>query len=614
MTFACLHIPDFYAQAVIRLESELRGRALAVVEAAPPPFRVFALNEAARRAGAEPGMSRVEAAEIPGVEVRRRSPTAENSAHAALLDLARSFSPRFEDLAVDTVTLDLAGLEALLGTPEEIARRLRESAQELGLEANVALAPNPDAARLAARGFAGITLIGAGEESDRLGGLPVSVLDPPPEVQETLDRWGIRNFRALATLPPAELSERLGQEGVRLQRLARGARLRALVPAPEPLHFEEAMDLDYPVAELDPLAFILGRLLNQLCARLAARGRATQELRLVLGVDSQQSTVGGQQSTVDSRELKVESQKPATLDSQLSTLDFADFFTPRAPNPESRILRLPFPTCNARLLLKLWLLDLEGRPPAAPVLKVALEAEPVRPRVAQGDLFLPRAPDPQKLELTLARLKGVVGEDRAGSPEILDTHRPDALRIRKFTEVGGSFEIRKSKLETRKSKVEGQKSKVPTPDTRLPIRGSQLLTPDAQVPKPGNREPMAMRLFRPPLAAQVKLRDGRPVRVEARSERGSAARGTIVRGHVTVSAGPWRTSGDWWTDHPWERDEWDVEVVSCQWSVVSRQSSVVGCLESIGVESRRSKVERTQLYRIYRDLKKEQWFVEGLYD
>lgn len=593
MTFACLHIPDFYAQAVARLEPELRGRALAVVETAPPPFRVFALNETARRAGAEPGMSRVEVAEIPGVEVRRRSPAAEESAHAALLDLARSFSPRFEDLAVDAVTLDLAGLEALLGTPEEIAQRIGESARELGLEANVALAPNPDAARLGARGFAGITLIGAGEESDRLGGLPVSVLDPAPELLETLDRWGIRTFRALAALPPTELSERLGQEGIRLQRLARGARLRALVPAPEPLHFEEAMDLDYPVAELDPLAFILGRLLNQLCTRLAARGRATQELRLVLGVEE----VDRQQSTVESRQ----------------SLDSLDFFTPRAPNPESRILRLPFPTCNARLLLKLWLLDLEARPPSAPVLKVALKAEPVWPRVAQGDLFLPRAPDPQKLELTLTRLKGVVGEEQAGSPELLDTHRPDAFRVSWFA-VEVREDRRKARLEGRELKVKRQKAKGKKQKAANSSLEPRFSKPDSQLPTLDSRPSMALRLFRPPLAAQVELRDGRPVRVEARSGRGSSARGTVVRGHVTASAGPWRTSGDWWTDHPWERDEWDVEVVSCQWSVVSRRPSVVSCLGSIGVEKRRSKVETTQLYRIYRDLKKEQWFVEGLYD
>jgi len=620
MNFACLYIPDFYAQAVARLEPGLGGRALAVVETSPPPFRVFAVNEAARRAGAETGMSRVEAGELPGVEIRGRSPAAEISAHAALLDLARSFSPRFEDFAIDTVTLDLAGLEALSGPPAEIAWRLREGAQELGLDANVALAPNPDAARLAARGFAGITLIGVGEESARLGELPVAVLDPAPEVQETFDRWGIRTFRALAALPPTELSERLAQEGIHLQRLARGASLRALVPAPEPLHFEEAMDLDYPVAELDPLAFILGRLLNQLCARLAARGRATQELRLVLGVDrseevdsqlkveSRQSTVEGQRSKVqvDSQQLTVDSQKsnrnpgtfkfrPSTFTSSTSE-DSSELFSPRVPSPESRILRLPFPTCNARLLLKLWLLDLEARPPSAPILKVAIAAEPVRPRVAQGDLFLPRAPDPQKLELTLARLKGVVGEDRAGSPELLDTHRPDALRMRKFV---GALEIRGSK--SSESKVESRRSKSETRNSKLKLRELRISKPETRGPNPESRPAMALRLFRPPLAAQVELQNGRPARVEARR-----ASGPAVRGSVTSAAGPWRTSGDWWTDHPWEHDEWDIEIRS----VVRRPLSVAG----FHGKSRAERTEVAHLYRIYCDLTDGRWFFEGLYD
>ncbi|HEV3279576.1 MAG TPA: DNA polymerase Y family protein [Terriglobia bacterium] len=618
MNFACLYIPDFHAQAVVRCEPELRGRALAVVEAAPPPFRVFALNEAARRAGAEPGMSRVEVAELPGVEVRRRSPAAETSAHAALLDLARSFSPRIEDLAVDTVTLDLAGGEALLGPPEKIALRLRECASGLGLEANAALAPNPDAARLAARGFAGITLIGAGEETERLGDLPVAVLDPAPAFQETLERWGIRTFRALAALPAAELSERLGQEGIRLQRLARGAALRALVPAPESLQFEEAMDLDYPIAELDPLAFILGRLLNQLCARLSARGRATQELRLMLGIDSSaegdNATVDSRQSTVDSgnesRESKARGRNgrelsafdSSTFDS--STFDSFDLFQPRVPSPESRVLRLPVPMRDPRLLLKLWLLDLEARPPSRPILKVLIEAEPAWPRVAQGDLFLPRAPDPQKLELTLARLKGVVGEDRAGSPELLDTHRPDAFRMSWFA-VKVCEDGSKAKLEGRGLKVKSQKAKGKKQRAANSSLEPQFSKPDPQLPSPDPRPSMALRLFRPPLAAEVELRDGRPVRVEAQRVRGPA-----VRGPVTSAAGPWRTSGDWWTDQPWEHDEWDVEI-----AVVSRQLSVVSSAGPVErVESRRSKVEKVQLYRIHRDLRSGQWFVGGLYD
>jgi protein ImuB len=636
MNFACLYIPTFPVQAVMRLEPELRERAVIIVEPEPPPSRVFALNEAAKKAGAECGMSQVEAAGFKGVEVRRRSHAAEASAHAALLDLARSFSPRFEDVAVDTVVLDLAGLEALLGSAEEIAQQLAERARKLGFDANVALASNPDAARLAARGWAGITLIGEGEEASRLSELPVEVLTPSPEKQETLERWGIRTFGALAALPAAELSERLGQEGVRLQRLARGGALRALVPAEEPLHFEEAMDLDYPVAEVEPLAFILGRLLNQLCARLAARGRATQELRLVLGLEG-----GHEDSQVKDRNPKSEIRNSTTEDDlRVSSFEF------RISNPRPRALRLPVPTQDSRLLLKLWLLELEAHPPAAPVLKVAITAEPTWPRVSQGDLFLPRAPDPQKLELTLARLRGVVGDDKAGSPELLDTHRPDAFRIRKF-EIWPVEPAR-----SRKSKVESRGS---TLEAKFTF-DFQRSTFNSRTPNPEPRVSLLLRLFRPPLAASVEVQADRPVRLESR----------YVRGRVASVAGPWRTSGGWWNDDPWERDEWDVEIVVVrhQLSVVKqsdvtltasqmvchaerseaslhfvsqayekcRDSSLAlrmtglqiwattsdamySCPRSVErVESQRFKVERVCCYRLYRDVTDGQWFMGGIYD
>ena len=99
---------------------------------------------------------------------------------------------------------------------------------------------------------------------------------------ETFSRWGIRKLRDLAALPDVALSERLGQAGIHLQKLARGATSRTLVPVEPPLIFEEVIELEYPLVLLEPLAFLLGRLLEQLCARLEARALATQELRLNL--------------------------------------------------------------------------------------------------------------------------------------------------------------------------------------------------------------------------------------------------------------------------------------------------------------------------------------------
>ena len=206
--------------------------------------------------------------------------------------IARSrFLREWKTASCDTIVLDLAGLEPLFGPLPKIARAIARRASDLGLEANVAVAGNPDTAALAARGFSGVTVIPEGKEAEQLGSLPVEVLfanttQESAQLLETFNRWGIRKLRDLAALPDMALSERLGQAGIHLQKLARGAASRTLVPVEPPLVFEEVIELEYPLVLLEPLAFLLGRLLEQLCARLEARALATQELRLDLELEN----------------------------------------------------------------------------------------------------------------------------------------------------------------------------------------------------------------------------------------------------------------------------------------------------------------------------------------
>ncbi len=527
-------------------------------------------------------MTDVQVAQLPTVEIRRRSPAQEVTAHAALLDCGYAISPRLEDTAPDTMVLDLAGLKHLFNSPEIIARNLAQRTSELGLEAHIAVAPNPEAALHAARGFPGITLICPGEEAERLDPLPVSVLAPPPDILETLDRWGVRTFKALDNLPIGPISERLGQEGVRLQKLARGTSLRPLVPAEAALNFEEVMELEHSVALLEPLSFILGRLLNQLCARLTARSLATNQLRLQLELEDQVSGVRCQVSGA-------EHNGPPTPDSGLRTPD-----KPARKKVYERTLRLPVPMRDPKVFLKLLQLNLQADPPQAPILKVTIAAEPARPRVTQGGLFLPLAPDPEKLEVVLARISNLVGEGNVGSPELVDTHRPGAFRMCRFNPSGSKLETRNSKLETHQSKIQNPKSKIAL---------------------------MALRGFCPPLPARVQVRAGRPMRVSFRG----------VRGEVVSASGPWRTSGDWWREDGWEQEEWDValqnsSVVRGPWSFA--ESRIETGNSKFGTDLRVSSFEfrvsnpqrttdhgpRTTLYRIYRDLASGNWFIRGMYD
>jgi protein ImuB len=217
---------------------------------------------------------------------------------------------------------------------------------------------------------------------------------------------------------------------------------------------------------------------------------------------------------------------------------------------------------DSKVFLKLLQLNLQADPPPAPILKVTITANPTKPRAAQGGLFLPLSPDPEKLELVLARIAGVVGKENVGWPELVDTHRPDAFRMQRF--VTG---------------IQGQ-PKIQNPKSKISL-----------TPNPEPRVLMALRVFRPPVPARVEVRRERPARI-------FSARG--VRGEIVSASGPWRTSGDWWTDKAWEHDEWDISVVS----PMATQSSVVSC----------KKRQQMALYCIYCDLSSGNWFVQGTYD
>src|SRR5579864_1735781 len=449
MPFACIYVPNFPVAAVLRAEPELRTQPVAVLEGKPPLEKILAVNHKAAAIGITPGMTKAQAELCTELILRPRSALQESAAHAALLDCAQSFSPRVEDAAHDTALLDLSGTESLFGPLPEIARALHHTARTLGLEAQVAAASNPDAAMLAAHGFSGITVIPSGQEAERLGSLPVEVLfadrlegeqkKEADRLLETLDRWGIRNLRALAALPEVALSERLGQTGLHLQQLARGSASRTLVPVEAPLMFEEAAELEHPIILLEPLAFLLNRLLEQLCARLASRALATQELRLTLdldnltGIDQEFENFGipsesdgvGSSDGIESERNNMWGQPPSAVRRSEAPLSFS------RQTKFSRKLNLPLPMLDPKLFLKLLQLDLNAHPPGAPIVKIHLVAEPAHPRSAQAGVFLPPTPEPEKLELTLARIAAMVGKNRVGAMELLDTHHPEGFRMRR---------------------------------------------------------------------------------------------------------------------------------------------------------------------------------------
>jgi len=462
----------------------------------------------------------------------------------SLAEFAYAFSPLVEETAADTVVIDVEGCALRFGSTYELANEIAKQAKVskesggLGCKVNVALAGNPDAAIHAAKFCRGVTFTVPGEELTCLGRLPLKALQcslagveesQAAEILETLNLWGVRTFEEFAALPVAGVSERLGQDGLKLQRLAGGKTKRHLkIPQPAAV-FKNSIELDYPIAELEPLSFILARLLNQTCASLNAYALATNALQV---------------------ELKLEHGALHELK-----------------------LNLPYPMRDHKVFLKLLLLDTEMHPPPAAVVGVSINCEPVKPRVLQTGLFIPLAPEPEKLELMLARLAKLVGAENFGSPELLDTHRPDAFRVKRF-ELKESERKKRSKQQTAESKQPSANS-----NPKFEIRNPKFT--------------LGFRVFRPPLRALVQAEHGHPLEISAWDKNKS------VYGKVVCAAGPWRTTGEWWRADTWARDEWDVAV-----------ESGAKTKEASGHGSSRLQV----LYRIYRELRSGTWFVEGIYD
>ena len=533
MGFACVYIPDFLVQAVVRGQPSLGAMALALISGAPPLWSVVAANPAAFEAGIQLGMTKAQVAQFGKVQICMRSETQEKVAHTALLDAAWSMSPRVEDTAPDTVVLDLEGLSALFGSDENIARELARRATAMGLPARVAVAANMEVAIHAARGFPGITIIPPGEERQRLGALPVGVLITEVETLEILERWGVASLQALAALPVLQLSERLGQEGVRLSELARGVRQRSLVLAQASTIFTEEVELDDAVEELEPLSFLLGRLLDQLCARLEARALAVCAVR-------------------------VRFELQPSFEKDFQTLK-EDLRTKLVAKRYEKVLTLPVPMRNAKTLLKLLRLQLQGDPPAAPVQKIYMTADAAAPRVAQNGLFVPCGPDPEKLEVTIARLEKLVGEGNLGCAELLDSHRPESFRLSRFVVAS----------EQNKRRGKGE----PSAEKRL-----------------DRKAVTGLRVIRPAQSVRVELREEQPVQVYLRG----------MRGEVIAASGPWRSSGDWWQEDAWHQDEWDLAI---EFPAAQKES-----------QQKHSEKPQTGLYRIYYDALRQEWFLRGEYD
>ena len=506
---------------------------------------------------------------------------------AALVDVARAFTPRFEQLG-GVVLLDASGLSRLFGSAQELGEHLRDalSKQSPGDSIpRVAIASTQTAATLLALGSPGLTVVMPGKEAIALAPLSVSVLDqfeklsasareqldelrrdrapespgagwhhprsthqasrgkrraPENRLLEILTKWGIRRLGELTALLGPEIHERLGERGAGWQALARGVDARPMVPWVDEVPFEAALELEWPIEGLEPLSFVLARLLEPLADRLERADRGAAVIYTSLRLTSR---------TV---------------------------FT--------RTLQLPAPMRDPKTLRTLVLLDLESHPPDAPIDIVRVLVEPTPARVLQWTLLERAQPAPEQVSTLIARLTALMGEGHVGSPGLVDTWRPGSFTMSDFG-----------------SRIADQLAKPDRAIEKQSVGRQSALDPQSEI----SNLKSALRRFRFPIPTRVVMQEGRPVRVQ--TDRQGFTSGAIVQ-----AAGPWRTSGEWWAD---KKD--DASAFAREKSgELRRDHAVAACGREGGWDRDEWDVAMTDgtVYRLVVEREVGQWFLEGVID
>jgi protein ImuB len=468
--YACVHAEEFPAQALLRLRTDLAVQPVVVLDGRPPLQIVCSLNRPARLKGAVLGMTRLETETISGLHILARSEETETAARAVLLECAAHFSPRLESVDEPTAcacALDITGTERLFGPPHTLAERLRDALASAGLRASVSVSNNFHTARMKAATTHGITVIPSGQEAIALSKLPLSALALEGDPYETFAIWGIRTLADLAALPESELVARLGPQAVAWRNQARGALPHTFQPIEPAFTLKEFCAFETPVEQIDSLLFIGARMIDCLATRAGARALSLASLLVEMKLDGNCAY--------------------------------------------QRAIRPALATTDRKFLLKLLQLEIAAHPPQSAVLSLTLSAQAGQSSKVQLGLFAPQTPEPSRLDVTIARLKAIAGEDRVGSPMLEDTHRPGSFRMESF-----------------------------------------VVANQSSTSKPGETEParshMALRRIRPPTHVRVQLDARKPISFRDREQSYK----------VAAVYGPWRTSGCWWSTDPWDTEEWDV--------------------------------------------------------
>jgi protein ImuB len=384
--FAVIYIPNFALQAAFRHDPDSNSRPVALMDSDPAQKEIFQVNATARSFGVEEGLTAVQAtARCGDLLIKVRSSAAEKACGEILLQTAYTCSPNLEATQPGVCTIDLKGLPLKTESGQRSwAEKIIDAISVFNLAAQIGIAITPNLALLAARGAGRVNVVA---DVDRfIDKLPVSALDPPPDIAAILGRWGIRRVGELIALNRDQLGERLGAPILSLLDFISPNAVRPLRPAAPPAEFAEEMDFENEIETIAPLLFSLRRFVEQLSRRLEMLCLVVAELRLQLRLGS------------------------------------GKYY--------ERTLKVPAPTGQVEILFRMLQTHLESLRTDAPIIALRLVAVPATPDAHQFGLFENTLRDPNQFAETLARLSALCGSERIGTPTPLSTHRPDSFSMR----------------------------------------------------------------------------------------------------------------------------------------------------------------------------------------
>src|SRR5712691_5018879 len=313
------------------------------------------------------------------------------------------------------------------------------------------------------------------------------------QILEILRKWGIYTLGQFAALNREDLGARLGSEAVRLWECANGKTTRLLKLVQPPESFAESFEFENEIETAEPLLFMLRRFLQQLAVRLSAIYLVARELTLLITFANKQHY--------------------------------------------ERVFKIPQPTNDVDLLFRMLQTHLENFKSEHPIVAVALTAQPIKPASQQFRLFETALRNPTQLYETLARLTGLLGSDRVGTPVLEETHRPDAFHLEPFSwQVGAIDSLAPAHSPSRAARPCRSAPAGSIDPNRLPLTDIAFS--------------VALRRFRPAAAASVFTSENIPAHIRTAN----------LSGKIADQRGPYFASGNWWDEKSWERAEWDLQI------------------------------------------------------